>query len=283
MSQTLNDDHTYDTLYTYMMLQQEGYPVDILSEGQIHAGILERRPYRVVMVLGGAALPKSVQAAIDDFVNQGGIVFADYAAQPTDHFPALYHRWWNGDALAMQVYNLPNGGIIPIQRHAASLTPSPDARVLSYFNNNTPAICCITRGKGKVYLFGSSIGWDYTNYPGYYDLAAMFPFHVRQNAFLRRWLAATLAGEGVHPPVYSSAPEVEVALWHSTDHSRYLVMVINHLQEEKETLIEVRLPSKAWKVETALDHQPIDAHFKGEGVCFSIKLMPMQGVAFWVK
>lgn len=270
MCQELNDDHTYDTLLTYMMLVQSGYPVDLVSEEQVAGGILLERKYQALCAMGCSALPGAVHSAIDTFVNNGGLVLADYVAYLNDEFPPLYNLWRVTGAGQPRVYTLSNTVPVPVQLQAGSLGPSVNADILARFEDGSPAICRITQGKGTIILAGSNLGWDYTNYPGYYDLAAMFPFHIRRDEALRQWLAGTLAEAGILPPAQSSHPDVEVAVWYTPDQSSGLLIAINHLREAITTTLQV---PGSWSVVEMLSRQPVDYPI-------TVTLAPLEGRTF---
>jgi hypothetical protein len=251
MSQALTDDHTYDTLLTYMMLVQSGYPVDLVSEDQVTGGILLKRNYQTLCVMGCSALPDTVHAAIDSFVTNGGLVIADHALYLNGHFPPLYNLWRAAGTGQPRVYTLSNTVPIPVQLKAGSLAPSANAEILARFEDGSPAICRMKQGNGSIILAGSYLGWDYSNYPGYYDLAAMFPFHIRRDDMLRRWLADTLSDAGVKPPASSSHPDVEVGLWHTSDRSSYLLIAINHLRDSVTTTLHFSEPGSWTAVDAA--------------------------------
>jgi hypothetical protein len=280
MSQALNDEHTYDTLLTYMMLIQSGYPVDLLSEAQIEGGLLESRGYKALGVMGAAALPQGVQSAIDAFVVNSGLLLTDYAPSLNETFPPIHADWRSTTKGAQpRVYMLSDGTPVPVQLSAARLTPPENAEILARFEDGTPAICRIAHGKGQIVLIGSYLGWDYTNYPGYYDLAAMFPFHIRRDEVLRRWLSALLQQQGIAPTVCAVHPDVETALWLSADRRTALVLVINHLQETLQTSIQINLPGQ-WQVCEALTEQPVAIQYEPGNFTFSVVLNPLEGRAY---
>ncbi|MBI5959730.1 MAG: hypothetical protein HY866_13395, partial [Chloroflexi bacterium] len=196
MSQALNDEHTYDTLLAYMLLVQCGYPVDLVSEEQVAGGILAARGYKALLAMGCSALPTSVHQAIEHFVEQGGLLVTDHAPKLNDAFQPLYSAWRGIATEGLRLYTLPDRVPVPVQISAGPLHPPREAQIIARFEDDSPAICRIPRGQGAVILAGSYLGWDYSNYPGYYDLAAMFPFHTRRDAALRRWLADTLENAG---------------------------------------------------------------------------------------
>ncbi len=272
MSQALNDEHTYDTLLTYMMLVQSGYPVDLLSEEQVAQGLLETRGYKAVLAMGCAALPSPVHEALDRFVTQGGLLIADYAPTLNDSFQPL-HR--TGRSARPRLYTLPGGIPVTVQVGGAPLLPPPEAQIVARFEDGSPAICRLARGQGTVVLAGSYLGWDYTNYPGYYDLAEMFPFHIRRDEAVRRWLVDTLADAEIVPPIRATHPDVEAAVWYTADRSEAVAIAINHLQEVVTTTLQ--LPGE-WSACEALTGQPV-AWAAG----LPVTLDPLEGRAFRLK
>jgi hypothetical protein len=166
-----------------------------------------------------------------------------------------------------------------VQLSAARLSPPAGAEILARFEDGTPAICRIAHGDGQIVLIGTYLGWDYTNYPGYYDLAAMFPFHIRRDDVVRRWLSALLQQQGIAPTVCSVHPDVETALWLSTDRQTALVLVINHLQETLQTTIQVNLPGQ-WQVCEAQTQQPVAAQYESGSFSFPVAFTPLEGRAY---
>lgn len=272
MSHALNDDHTYDTLLMYMLLVQCGYPVDILSEDQIAGGMLQKRGYRALGVMGCAALPGPVHEAINQFVASGGLVIRDHAPCLNSAFPPLYNDW-QGQTANLRVYRLPDTTPVPVQLHAARLRPPDGAHILAVYDDGSPAVVQIRQGQGTIILAGSNLGWDYSNYPGYYDLAAMFPFHTRQDAALRDWLVGTLADAGIMPPAHSSHPDVEVALWQTPECNSGVLIAINHLTETADTAITVE--GGDWIARDALTGLAVD--YTG---ALLLTLKPLEGRAF---
>lgn len=275
MSQALNDEHTYDTLLTYMLLVQSGYPVDLLSEEQVTGGILLARGYRALLAMGCSALPAAVHQAIHDFVDAGGLLIADHAPFLNEAFPPLYGTWRRTSTTPPRIYTLPGQVPVTVQIGAAPLQPPVNAQVIARFEDGAPAICRIAQGKGTLWLAGSYLGWDYSNYPGYYDLAAMFPFHTRRDAALRGWLSGILEEGGIVLPICSTHADVEVALWHTADRADALILTVNHLQEVVETTL--RVPGN-WTGHEALTGQSVEM---SEGL--RVTLNPLEGRAFRLK
>ena len=237
MGQALQDDPSHDVLHAYMMLVQHGYPVDLVSEAQVAGGVLAARGYEAVLAMGASALPEAVADAICAFAEAGGLVIADYAPYLNDAFPPLFAEWRGAAETKPRIYTLPDGAPVPVQVAAASLNPPEGADIIARFEDGTPAICRFALGQGSVILAGSYLGWDYTNFPGYYDLAAMFPYHIRRDGALLTWLGEQLAH--IAPPARSEHPDVEVALWRKSGEDEGLLLVINHLQEPVETTVHV--------------------------------------------
>lgn len=274
MCQALDDTHTYDTLLTYMMLVQSGYPVDVLSEDQVAAGLLESRGYRALLAMGCAALPDAVHAAISTFVDGGGLVIADHAPRLNAAFAPLFGQWRMAAPERLRIYTLPGDVPVPVQMDAAPLLPPRGSQAIAHFNDGSPAIARVSQGSGSVILAGSYLGWDYTNYPGYYDLAAMFPFHIRRDDALRRWLSDLLTEAGIAPPARSSHPDVEVALWQTPNHTGGLLLAINHLCERVETVLSV--PGLA-SAQHALSGEPVPCEASSS---IRVILDPLEGRAF---
>jgi hypothetical protein len=262
--------------------------VDVISEEQI-VDLFDLET-DVLCVMGCAALPLDVQQVIELFVTNGGLVLMDYAPTLNDAFPLMYAQWRTGVWGAQpRVYTLSDGTPVPVQLDAARLTPPENAEILARFEDGTPAICRIAHGAGQIVLIGSYLGWDYTNYPGYYDLAAMFPFHIRRDEALRRWLSALLRQHGALPKACAAHPHVETAVWRSTEsRATRLVLVINHLQKTVETSIQVNIPDewttppKQWDVCEALTEQPVAVQYEPESFSctFPVTLGPLEGRAY---
>ncbi|PJF39250.1 MAG: hypothetical protein CUN55_14890, partial [Phototrophicales bacterium] len=197
MAQSLNDEHTYDTLLVYMLLTQSGYPVDIVSEKQVSNGILAERHYKAVFALGCSALPSIVQEQLTAFAENGGILFVDYAPYMNDAFQPLFPDWRNYTKKSLRTYEITHELPVTVQLAAAALIPPEDAEVFAYFNDKSAAIFRTSFGHGAVFMIGSYIGWDYSNYPGNYDLAKMFPFYIRRDYALREYLVQLLTQEGI--------------------------------------------------------------------------------------
>lgn len=277
MAAELEDNHTYDTLLMYQLLVQCGYPVDILSETQVANGLITERAYDAVCVMGCAALPQAVHDALDQFGRAGGLIIADHATSITDAYPPSMAKWRGSNEAQKRIYTLPDSTPVPVYLNSGALHPPQDAQILARFEDGTPALCLILHGEGKILLAGSYLGWDYTTYPGYYDLGKMFPFHVKQDTHLRRFLQGLLRDEGIVPPVTSVHPDVEVALWHSPD--SFVVFVINHLQDTVQTTVNLPINGNGWQVKGALTGEFVSLE-ASDHVQWKVDLVGLQGQAF---
>ncbi len=283
MSQALNDEHTYDTLLMYMLLVQSGYPVDLLSEAQVAGGVLQERGYRAVFVMGCGALPEHVQRALDAFVQAGGLLITDYAPPITDAFPPLYAEWRGRQSAQPRVYTLPDGTPVPVQIAGCGLHLPKEAAVLARFNDGSPAIARIVRGDGVIILAGSYLGWDYSNYPGYYDLGAMFPFLLRRDAALRVFVNDLLTGVGIAPPARSTNPDVEVAVWHDSVQDAYTLIVVNHLQQVVFTEVMLAVRSSDWLARRLIVDLPVQTVWRDGMLVVGVQLSPLEGCAFSIR
>jgi len=272
MGQALCDDQSYDTLLTYMMLVQSGYPGRFTARNQVEAGFLAGRGYKA-SIGDGRLRPARAGHDCHSQLCRCGRPAADRSRANSERHlstpvqPMACPGW----AQTTRVY-LSNGTPVPVQVSAAPLTPPAGADILARFEDGSPAVCRFAQGAGTVILAGSYLGWDYTNYPGYYDLAAMFPFHIRRDDLLRQWLAGALAEAGVEPPAQSSHPDVEIAVWQAADGRPALLFAINHLQETVTTQIRLR-DGAALTAREALNG-PAPAEQDG---CLTIALEPLQG------
>ena len=200
MSQALNDEHTYDTLLTYMMLVQSGYPVDLAKRRTGDTRVCwQTRGYKALLAMGCSALPTPVHQAIDRFVQPGRTADRRLCADAEWTVSGRSTVYGEVPPARPRLYTLPDQVPVPVQVGAAPLYPPKEAQIIARFEDGSPAICRIPRGQGAVILAGSYLGWDYSNYPGYYDLAAMFPFHIRRDAaYAAGWLD-TLEEAGIVP------------------------------------------------------------------------------------
>ncbi|MCU0480620.1 MAG: hypothetical protein MUE54_05335 [Anaerolineae bacterium] len=282
MTAERHDYHTYDTLLTYQLLVQLGFVVDILSEGQIINNILSERGYKAVFALGCHALPHAVVSAIDTFVQTGGLLITDYAEKLVDEYPTLYPQW-RKSGHSPRTYNLSTDVPVAVYIEAQHLSPPSDATIHARFNDNHVASFSVRQKQGTVCIIGSYLGWDYTTYPGYYDLGKMFPFQVRQDEHLRHFIGEILATHGIAPPIRSDHADIEVAVWHHQTDTQHIVFAINHLQSEEYTTIHLPLSDGDWRVYEALSDAPIEATYQDGVLSWQISLIGLQGIAFHIQ
>jgi hypothetical protein len=161
------------------------------------------------------------------------------------------------------------------------LHPPHHSEILALFEDGSPAIVRMTHENGEIIVFGSSIGWDYTNYPGYYELGRMFPFHVRQDEALRDFVGEILLSYGITPHVESSNPHVEVGMWEAE--SRCVILVINHLQSIETATITLPVSDATWRITEAISGDAINFKQTLDGLCWQVTLNNLQGRAFKVE
>lgn len=274
-----------------MALVRSGFPVDIVSEDQIAAGLLEKRGYKVVCAIGCPTLPPEVAAKIKDFVKKGGTLIADYEGESVEEFKSSYPELVEQPSADHTIYtietDLPSlkelkGKIIPVGNRCEKLRAVQNAKVLARFENGEPAIIRITEGRGSIIKVGSFLGWDYSNYPGHYDFAVMYPFLVRRNEAVRELISRLLEESGVEPPAESSNPDVEVGVWKGQN--EHLVLVVNHLDQPSETTISVNLkqPGK-YKVREFFTGEVMDSKVQYSKILFNISLTNFRGKAFVIE
>jgi len=289
-SMELKTDDTYsmDNMLFYMALIRSGFPVDIVSEDQIAEGLLEKRGYKVVCAVGCPTLPPEVATKIQDFVRKGGTLIADYEGEGVDEFRSVYPDLIDQPVADYTIYTVRtnlqslrelDGKIIPVSNRCEKLMAPQNAEVLATFENGDAAIIRTMDGKGSVFKVGSLLGWDYSNYPGHYDFAAMFPFLIRRNETVRKLISGLLKETGVQPPVESSNPDVEVGAWKAEN--KRLVIVVNHLDRPSETRVSVdpgrEGKFKVWEIHTG---DVAESRSQDGRVIFDVNLTDFRGKAF---
>jgi len=276
------DYHTYDTLLTYQMLVQLGFVVDILSEAQIVGGILSERGYKAVFALGCSALPTDVRSKLDEFAKSGGVLIVDYAEEIASEYPPLYPDW-RTSGNSPRTYMLPNHAPVSVYLEAQRLSPPLHAVIHARYNDTTAAIFSAKHGKGTVLMIGSYLGWDYTTYPGYYDLGMMFPFFVRQDEHLRYFMSEFLKSYDIIPPITSTHADIEVAVWHHQSGDSHIVFAINHLQSDEMTTIRLPVVGQGWRVYEALTNAPVPATYQDGVLVWDADFIRLQGMAFVIR
>ena len=289
-----DDIYNTDNLLFYMALVRSGYPVDIISEDQIEEGILESRGYKALCVIGAPVLPPNVISKIKEFVYRGGILILDYAGEGVNKFTTVFpelivkpkgdHTVYYIDTDIPIVKEL-NGRYIPVEMFSEVIEAPKGSKKVAVFENGEPAIVVIDYGKGKVIKAATLLGWDYSNYPGHYDFAVMFPFHIRRREVLRELITRLLKYYGIKPPAETNNPDIEVSVWISKKELSYVILVINHIRERNEATVKMKLKHdvRACVVQDVITNAQIQAKLMNDTLEFNVSLDPLEGRAFLVK
>lgn len=289
-----NDLYYMNNLLFYTLLARGSVPVDIISEQQVLEGILDRRGYKVLCAVGCPTLPPGVSSKIREFVEKGGTLILDYAGEGVGEFRQVYPELVANPAFEHVAYTVSaavpwlsglNGRVIPvgISDMCESLNAAGSI-VAARFENGDPAVIVSKRGRGMVVKTATMLGYDYADYPGYYDLAVMFPFVVRWNEAVREMVTSVLKEAGVHVPAISSNPAVEVGIWKKPDGKRLMLLAVNHLNEPAESTLTVQLDSKCeYAVKDFFSGERLDAFWGEKGLSLKVRLSPFQGKAFIIE
>jgi len=286
-----DDAYSMNNLLFYMTLVRSGFPVDIISEEQIDDGLLEKRKYKILCTVGSSAFPPSVAEKVRDFVRDGGVLIADYEGMGRDEFTSVYPELVKKSPIEHVIYTIDtdipllnemNGIIIPVGNVCEQLQIPEKAKVIAKFENGEPAIIEVPDGRGRIIKAGSFLGWDYSNYPGHYDFAVMFPFLIRRNEKVRDMISRIIKRSGVQPPAESENPDVEVAVWKSKD--RLLVLAINHLDNPSETIIHVKIDSSGkHQVREFFSGKVIPSEIREDYLIFKSTLSGFKGKAYIIE
>ncbi|MEM1909759.1 MAG: beta-galactosidase [Thermofilaceae archaeon] len=289
-----NDLYYMNNLLFYSLLARSSVPVDVISEQQVLEGILAERGYKLLCVVGCPTLPPEVSSRIREFVENGGTVIVDYAGSGVDEFQQAFPELVASTAATHTAYivdtNLPwlsdlNGRIIPVgvSGMCENLNAS-GGRIVARFEDGEPALLVSERGRGRIVKAATMLGYDYTNYPGYYDLAVMFPFVIRWNETVRELVLRVAREAGVRSIASSSNPAVEVGVWRRRDGRRLLLLAVNHLNEHTESTITVQLGGeRGFTIHDFFSGERVGAVQKGEELSFKVRLAPFQGRALVIE
>jgi len=286
-----DDNYNMDNLLFYMALVRSGFPIDVISEDQVANGLLENRGYKVVCTVGSSVLPSEVTSKIKQFVRNGGTLIQDYEGTGIDEYRSAYPELVENPTVEHTVYTIETeasllnelkGKIIPVGNKCEALRTPEGSRVIARFEDGTPAVITVQDGKGTVVKIGSMLGWDYSNYPGHYDFAAMFPFHIRRNEAVREMISRLIKATGVQPPAESSNPDVEVAVWKGKDSN--VVLAVNHLNEPSETTVRAVVePKNRYIVQEFFSGETVESEMEGERLMFKLRLSSFQGKAYIIR
>ncbi len=294
MEMKRNDLYYMNNLLFYTLLARSSVPVDVISEQQVLDGILERRGYKVLCAVGCPALPPDVSGKIREFVEGGGTLILDYAGEGTGEFQQVYPELVSSPAAEHVAYTVSSavpwlsdlsGKVIPVgvSGMCENLSAAGGA-VAARFEDGEPAVVVSKRGRGMVVKAATMLGYDYANYPGYYDLAVMFPFVVRWNEAVREMVMSALREAGVRPPATSSNPAVEVGVWRRPDGGRLMLLAVNHLREPAESTVTVRVNSEGeYAVKDFFSGEQLGAPLGGGELSLKVRLDPFQGKAFVIE
>ena len=295
MELKLNDLYPMDNLLFYTALARCSIPVDVISEQQVEEGVLEKRGYKVLCAIGCPTLPPSVVREIRHFVEEGGTLIQDYGGEPVGEYSQVYPELVLNPVEKHDVYRIEsthpklsalNGKLVPvgIESLCETLNQEKVDETVALFEDGTPSIAISRRGKGSVIKAATMLGWDYTNYPGYYDFAVMFPFIIKRNENLRELVLRILRMAGVQPLAASSNPAVEVGIWRRKDGKRLLLLAVNHLNEPAKT--SVTLAKRGGAIRSLRDFfsgESLDYIENPDGtISFSLSLENFRGRAFIV-
>jgi beta-galactosidase GanA len=292
-SMELKTDDTYNmnNALFYMALVRSGVPVDVISEQQVADGLLEKRGYKVVCSVGCPVFPPEVSAKIRRFVEKGGNLIQDYEGQGVNEFKSAYPELVAQPSAEHTIYtvktDLPpmnelNGKIVPVANVCEKLSPSKKSAIIAEFDDGEPAVVLANVGKGAVVKAASLLGWDYSNYPGHYDFAAMFPFLIRRNENVRELILRLLKRADVQPPAESSNLDVEVGVWNGKDAD--IILAVNHLDKPSESALTVNLESNgAYIVQDYFTKEKVKAKQSNRRIAFTVNLSNFQGKAFLIK
>lgn len=292
-SMELKTDDTYNmnNALFYMALVRSGVPVDVISEQQVANGLLEKRGYKVVCSVGCPVFPPEVSTKIRNFVEKGGTLIQDYEGQGVNEFKSAYPELVSQPSAEHTIYTVKtdmppmnelNGKIVPVANVCEKLSPPKKSAIIAEFDDGEPAVILVNVGKGAVVKAASLLGWDYSNYPGHYDFAAMFPFLIRRNENVRELILRLLKRADVQPPAESSNLDVEVGVWNGKDAD--IVLAVNHLNKPSESAVTVNLESNGtYIVQDYFTKEKVKAKQSNRRIAFTVNLSNFQGKAFLIK
>lgn len=294
-SMELKRDDTYcmDNLLFYTALVRSSIPVDIISEQQVADGILEKRGYKVLCTVGCPVLPPEVAAKIRTFVENGGVLIQDSEGQGVGEFKSAYPELVLQPSAEHVIYTIEadtpllsrlNGKIIAIGIGSLceDLNVDGGSKIIAKFEDGKPALVAVKKGSGIVIKAATLLGWDYSNYPGHYDFAVMFPFIIRRDENVREMVLGLLKEAGVQPPAESTSPDVEVGVWRGKED--LMVFVVNHLDQRSTSTVTVNLSSDGkYVVQDFFSREACQVRPNGRKITFKVDLANFQGKAYILK
>jgi beta-galactosidase GanA len=295
MELKLDDLYPMDSLLFYTALARSSIPVDIISEQQVEEGVLNKRRYKVLCAIGCPTLPQSVATEIRRFVEKGGVLIQDYGGDPIGEYSQVYPELVRKPMEKHDVYRIEsshpmlkdlNMKLVPVgvETLCEALNQEKVDETIATFEDGSLAAAISRRGSGVVVKAATMLGWDYTNYPGYYDYAIMFPFIIKRNENVRELVVRILKMAGVQSLVTSSNPAVEVGVWKRKDNRQLLLLAVNHLNELTETTVTLNKNGKAiLSLKDFFSGESLDYTDTDETISFALHLDSFRGKAFIIE
>jgi hypothetical protein len=169
-----------------------------------------------------------------------------------------------------------------IENLCEELSVDGDLKIIARFEDGKPALIAAKKGSGIVIKAATLLGWDYSNYPGHYDFAVMFPFIIRRNEYVREMILGLLKEAGVQPPAESTNPNVEVGVWRGRE--SLMVFVVNHLDQASASTVTVNLSGDGkYVVQDFFNKEVCQSCQNGRKITFKVDLTNFQGKAYIVK
>ncbi|MBE7036878.1 MAG: hypothetical protein E7403_06270 [Ruminococcaceae bacterium] len=152
----------------YKLMMEEGYRVDFIDSRDIEK-IAE---YKVAYVPYGAMLDRQAEQTLKSFAENGGTLLLDEGfglrqkntwltnrVLFTDLIDARWHNRVRDFKHRNETFTV-EGERVTIKPYRTDYEVG-NADVLATFDDGMPAIVSVTAGKGKIVLFGTSIGYSY--------------------------------------------------------------------------------------------------------------------------
>lgn len=156
----------------YKLLLEEGYQVDIIDSREIE----KISEYKVAYFPCATMLDKNSEQTLKAFAENGGILLLDegfglrqqntWLAQNHIDFPKLFDVKWHNRIRDYENENVTfalEGERVTVKPYRTDYEVA-NSTVLAQFDDLTPAISSVSLGKGKIVLFGTSIGYSYATF-----------------------------------------------------------------------------------------------------------------------
>lgn len=288
-AEILDQDSTVvrDRVYTYLALNHDQIPVDIISEKDVLEGSLSQ--YNVAY-LNGEHLRRDVAEKIRDWVNDGGNVWADAGAatrdEADDRMDVLEPVFGARHRMMMRSYPLNVGYYVAMTPDAemgeatweagpwgnSFSTPSilkraviepAGARAVSKFDDGSPAAMTHSFGKGKSMLLAYSAGFTYSRF---YRTATR---ERRFDEMDRKVVSQFALDAGASRPVRVSKSGVEATLLKSE--KGIAISLLDQWQNDPEVTIEFDLQKPPASVRSVMSGELKFRHENGK-LSFDVKI-----------